>query len=188
MSPTVKDYCWRIANIILAGSTLRNQGAPGVSQAAREFVTNLDLKLFVSEDERAFQEELDRQTELLKRQLPAHAQNWGTARKAINLFLAEAQYHRAICQAYGLERIVPFLEIPLDGQVGECLTKRARKSGDRNFPQWPGIIHLTPPISNRYQQFASVLAKQEGADWSRIHLDVLIWRAKKGPVDWCAHA
>lgn len=176
MPPTIEDYRWRIANIILAGSTLRNQGAAGVSLAAREFVTKLDLRRFVREDEPAFQKELDHQTKRLERQLPAGAQNWGTARKAINLFLAEAQYHRIVCQEYNLERIIQFLEIPLDGQVAEYLREHAVGVEIKDLPSWPGIKHLKPDASKRFQDCALALARKQGPNWARVQMDVIIWR------------
>ena len=176
MPPSIEDYRLRLANLAVGPTTLRNQGASGVAEAAREFLSKLNLTKFVHENETAFAHELDRQTESLIKSLPKGAQHWGTARKAINLFLGEAYYHKFVCSAYGLEKIEGFLELPLDGQVGSFLTREARKAGEEKFPRWSGIKFLTASISKQYQDFAFEFAKSVGDDWARIHLDVIIWR------------
>jgi hypothetical protein len=176
MPPSLEDYRWRIANVALAGSTLRNQGAAGVVVAAQGFAASLDLARFVTDDEEAFLRELDLQADNLRKSLPNGAQNWGTARKAINVFLEEAFYHRFVCPAFGLERIERYLEVPLDYQVADHIRRNATASGEQDFPRFPGIKYLTPTMSRRFQDFANVLANRRGEDWARIHLDAIIWR------------
>jgi hypothetical protein len=174
MPPSLEDFRERLANITIGSTTLRNQGASGVINAARCFLKNLDLVRFVTDNQTDFARELDTQTDFLRQSFPAQAQYWGTARKAINLFLAEAYYHRFICAAYHLETIEHLLELPLDSQVGNFLTNEARQVGEIDFPQWPGLKHLNPKDSKRYQSFANQLAKNKG--WARVHLDVIIWK------------
>ena len=176
MPPTIENYQFRLAHLVIDPATLRNQGAPGVAEAARKFLVRLDLRRFVTDDETTFARELNLQTDLLKESLPKGAQHWGTARKAINLLLGEAYYHRFLCNTYGLQKIESYLEIPLDGQVGDFLTRKAREAGDAPFPRWPSIKHLTQPISDRYQSFAADFARGMGNGWARIHLDVIIWQ------------
>jgi hypothetical protein len=172
-SPSIEDYRKRLANVSIGPTTLRNQGASGVTEVAREFLKKLDLTRFIHDNELAFAQELDHQTELLIKSLPKGAQHWGTARKAINLFLGEVYYHRFVCEAYRLDKIENFLELPLDSQVGNFLYREARKTGKANFPRWLGIKYLTASSSKQYHDFAFELAKS--IDCARIHLDLIIW-------------
>lgn len=176
MRPDIKEFRERLANITIGPTTLRNQGAPGVVVIARGFLKDLDLRRFITNDQSNFLRELDLQTNILCQKFPAKASNWGAARKAINLFLAEAYYHRFIYEAFGLETIESFLEVPLDSQVGESLTEEADLRGERDFPRWPGLKHLKPETSKRYQDFAYLLAEARGC--ARVHLDVIFWRPK----------
>ena len=102
MPPTIENYPFRLAHLVIDPATLRNQGAPGVAEAARKFLVGLDLRRFGVVDEAAFAYELNLQTDSLRKNLPRGAQNWGTARKALNLFLGEAYYHRFLHKAYDL--------------------------------------------------------------------------------------
>lgn len=165
----------RLANIAIGPSALRNQGASGVIDAARKFLAGLDLTQFVVADEEQFLKVLDKQTEKLRTDFPDGAKNWGAARKAINLFLAECCYHRFICQEYHLEKIEAFLETPLDSQVAKKLIKKA-KENDEKLPRWQGLKHLTQSESNDYQQFAYQYAKKEEKLPARFYLDVIIWQ------------
>lgn len=174
MLPTLENFRERLANITISSSTLRNQGAPGVINKARYFLKNLNLVKFVTDNQTDFSKELDKQTDLLRLSFPIQSQHWGTARKAINLFLAESYYHKFVCAGYNLEIIEPFLELPLDSQVGKFLTNEARKYGEMDFPQWKGLKYLNAEESKRYQDFANRLAKDKG--YARVFLDVVIWQ------------
>ncbi len=177
MPPSLEDYRQRIANVAIGPTTLRNQGTPGIVDAARSFLWNLDLARFVADDQAVFMSELDARTEALRRRFPVGArENWGAARKSINLFLAEAYYHQFVCKAYRLDRVVSFLEVPLDSQVANFLLQAARDIHVTGLPSWHGIKYVTPPNNKKYQDFALVCAKQKfGEDWERVHLDVVIW-------------
>lgn len=177
MPPSMEQFRQRVANIAIGPSTLRNQGAPGVNALLRAFLTRLNLTRFVSEDESVFRKELDRQTVFVIRKLPKGAQHWGAARKAINLFLAEAYYHRFLCKEYHLARIEKFLEVPLDRQVAKFLINKARTMSDSRLPRWRGIKHLTPTDSRRYQDFANDYATTLADDWARVHRGVIMWRS-----------
>ena len=177
MFPSLENYRERLANITIGPTTLRNQGASGITNIARQFLKELDLSQFVAPNQDDFMTELDLHTEALKQKFPDKAQNWGTARKAINLFLAEAYYHRFICEAYHLQRIERFLELPLDSQVGRFLTNAANQVGEIDFPKWPGLKYLTSKESKRYQDFAEILASKKGC--ARVHLDVIIWQPER---------
>jgi hypothetical protein len=177
MPPSIEQYRERVANVVIGASTLRNQGASGVNTAVRTFLAHLDLLAFGQDTEAMFQGELDQQTEALAQSLPEGARHWGTARKAINLFLGEAYYHRVLCQEYELIRIATFLEVPLDGQVARFLREQAKKAGSL-LPRWNTIRNLTPECSREYQRFALEYASTLGEGWHRIHLDLIIWRSQ----------
>ena len=174
MPPTIQAYLSRLANTSIGPSTLRNQGAPGVTSAVREFLASLDIGRFANE--RQFPSELDSHTDALMRALPAGAQNWGTARKSLNLFLGECYYHRFVSEHYNLQVILPLLEVPLDSQVAGLLYRLARTRKDHRVPPWPGIRQLTPPVGGSYQRFASVFASGLGPGWARIHIDLIAWQ------------
>ncbi len=176
LPPRIEDYQKRVAHIAIDGGTLRNQGAPGVAKTARDFLSKIALAKFVKDDETSFLKELDRQTELLRNRFPKDAKNnYGAARKAINLFLHEAFYHRVLYEKYGLREIEAFLELPLDGQVGKYLSDQAREGGEPNFPCWQTIKSLTSETNRRYQDFARVHARKMGSGCKRIQLEVKIW-------------
>lgn len=172
MQPQADVFQRRLAQVI-DGAVLRNQGAAGVTLAARIFLETLDLRQFLTADAKAFAQELDRQTEALRLRLPANAQNWGASRKALNLFLLEACYNRILCAEYMLERIESFLEIPMDDQLGKYLRRKAVDLGVKTVPPWTTIKGLTPDKNRQYQEFAAHLAQQMG--WYRVHLDIDTW-------------
>src|SRR6516165_5083998 len=94
MAPSIKLFRRRVANVVIGSSTLRNQGAARVIETARAFLAKLKISRFVG-DRDTFTQELDRQTKKLARaicKLPRvltdGAKHWGTARKALNLFLS----------------------------------------------------------------------------------------------------
>ena len=176
VAPAAPLFCRRIANTVIGSSSLRNQGGPGVIRLARDFLAQVALERFVRGSESEFLAELDHQTEaLLERLRPAAG--WGTARKALNLFLEEACYHRFLSHKYGLDRIARFLEVPLDGQVARFLIKRANESG-QTLPRWHTIKGLSPEQSREYQDFA---LKYAGDTWFRVHLDLIAWRGEEAP-------
>jgi hypothetical protein len=104
----------RIANVAIAPSTLRNQGAPGVAEATRTFLADLDLRVLRGIDPAAYAGILEEWTARLMQQFPGGAQNWGTARKALNVFMVQAFLDRFLAEEYGLDRL------------GQCLRNAAR--------------------------------------------------------------
>jgi hypothetical protein len=112
-------------------------------------------------------------TERLKRKFPPKAQNWGVARKTVNLFLRDCTYDHHLRAYYGLAVIEPWLEVPLDSYVANTLGKHKRYE----LPsRWPGVKYLTPEESARYQDVAQRLADHKGI--YRVDLDLYWWRMK----------
>jgi len=155
----------------IPANAIRNQGAPGVLRAVRAFLRRLSLARFRTRTRPEFEAHLDAVTERLRRRLPADAQHWGAARKALNLFLRDCAYDHHLRTHYGLATVEPWLEVPLDSYVAGAL--RAARRG-RLLPQWPGLKGLTPEDSSRYQEAAQRLAERKGIN--RVHLDLYWWR------------
>jgi hypothetical protein len=159
----------RLAETSIGPSALRNQGSAGVIQAAKTFMEKLDLGAVCLDSESRFQRVLNKLTERLRSALPPNAQHWGAARKALNLFLRDAFYNRYTFGQYGLARLEPWLEVPLDKYVAIELLK-----GDRSLPRWEGVKYLSPATSELYQASASIMAERRGV--ARVHLDLWLYR------------
>src|SRR5688500_13024764 len=111
----------KVAVSAIPASALRGQGAPGVVGAARDFLTEMSLSRFVVQTESGFVRRLDSATRALCGRLPRRGRAWGTGRKALNLFLRDAMYNVYLARQFGLSRMEPFLEIPLDSYVARLI-------------------------------------------------------------------
>lgn len=163
-----------VANISISGSTLRNQGAAGVAEAARQFLAELPLNTFLDIQSVDYPGILNQWTEKLRTQLPLGAQNWGTARKALNVFLVQVFLNRYLEEHYGLNEFGEVLETPLDSYAAKGLK---RLSSMTKLPRWDAIKRLTTKSSKDYQECASQVAQQRGLN--RACLDIILWRPKK---------
>jgi hypothetical protein len=135
------------------------------------------LEDFREIDKGTFKNLLDRHTLRLQgqiRKLDNSAFYWGSARKAINIFLATACYHAVLRREYDLDKIEDYMEIPLDSQVAKKLSTEAKKR-EIALSQWESLKHLPKNLSEEYQKFALLYAQE--LKCSRVQLDVLIWRA-----------
>ena len=165
-----------IAVTTIGPSTLRNQGASGVIEAAQKHLATVELSVFSAKNENDFLASLNAQTERLRTALPLGAQNWGAARKALNLFLRDICYNRFLCERHALAQSEDWMEIPLDGLVARALKRRA---GRGKLPRWPGLNELTVDVSGFFQAFAREFAASKGI--SRVHLDMRLWtKERKG--------
>jgi len=159
-----------VAVTAIGPSSLMNQGASGVINAAQEFLALLDLSVFSTGVKLYFRSQLDTATDSLLLALPKNAQNWGTARKAVNLFLRDALYNHYLATKYNLHRIENWLEIPLDSAVARGLKKLGNRA---ELPVWPGLKKLSSEISAQFQSFAQDIAKERSL--ARVHLDIYLW-------------
>ena len=150
-------------------SALRQQGA-AVLTAAQDYVGLMDLTGASAFDQDEFKAWLGDHTEALLDALPIRNRPWGTARKAINLFLRDVLYNQYLNDHFGFAKLEPWLEIPLDHAVATGLID-ADKNG--RLHRWPGLKHLKPEVSRIYQEFASEKAKEKGVE--RVHLDIYLW-------------
>src|SRR5437667_5080785 len=168
----IKQVHNRVAQTAVGASALRNQSGRYVVQRAREFLRRIDLSRFNVKTEAAFRRRLDNLTESLRSSLPQGARNWGTARKALNLFLRDAAYSFYLREHYDLARLEPWLEVPLDSLTAAGIS---RSNTGNAVPRWPGVKHLTPDVSNAYQAAASQIGESYAIN--RVHLDLSWWRA-----------
>jgi len=163
-----------IAVTTIGPSALRNQGSKGVVKAAQRHLAAVDLGVFRVEDEAAFHRTLDQETERLRRALPREAQNWGAARKALNLFLRDICYNRFLCKRHKLAQTEEWMEIPLDSLIAASLKRKGKRG---HLPPWPGLNGLTPKLSFKFQAFAKQVALAQGI--SRVHLDMRLWTEER---------
>ncbi|HOO51823.1 MAG TPA: hypothetical protein PLK94_11100 [Alphaproteobacteria bacterium] len=168
---TIEYLRRRTAELAIGNSTLRNQGAPGVAKAARAFLSQLDLKSFSVSSEEKFVDALDRATEKLVQVLPYGARNWGTARKALNIFLRDCLYNQFLCTHFAISQVHPWLEVPLDSYVAKGL--RGTFEGNC-LPKWTTITGLEHEPSDQYQKVAGKVAEKIGCN--RVDLDIYLWR------------
>ena len=165
---------WRIASTSIGPSTARNMGPPGTIRAAQDFLAGLDLSRFAVGSEAKFRGLLDDATHDLTACLPLGAQNWGPARKFLNIFLRGVVYNKYLCSFHDLDPIEGWLEVPLDKEVARGL--RDEVGGDE-LPLWMTVKRLEPHESSIYQTFAAVIAADKGI--YRVHLDLYYWRKNK---------
>jgi hypothetical protein len=175
MSITNKDYIRKIAETSIGISTLRGHPKNTIS-TTRSYLKKLTLDDFQCTNVKDFNAVLDKHTIRLSKQikkLDYRFAFWGSARKALNLFLGNAAYHAILRKEYRLDRIEKYLEVPLDKQVANGLITLAEER-DIILPKWKTIKGLLPDESNLYQSFANSYAKELGC--TRIQLDLLLWR------------
>jgi hypothetical protein len=161
----------RTAELAIGASTLRNQGGPHVVSAARSFLKQLDLQLFGADSPQAFRRVLDQQTARLKAALPPGAQNWGAARKALNIYLRDILYSHYLCGEYGFAGLEEWLELPLDSEAAKGLHSEPEGHA---LIRWTGVKRLDPKVSESYQDIARQVAARYRT--ARIHLDLIYWR------------
>jgi hypothetical protein len=180
----------RVAEGAAGPSTLRGRGREGFVEEARTFLKQLRLSQYSgAASPRRFRAILDHDThklfltfqEIKRNNLGTPCgenEEWGAARKTLNLFLRDVLYNRYLCQHFQFQAIEDWLEVPLDSYVAKGLRKCAPK-----LPSWAGLVRLTHEDSDRYQDKAASMASDCG--FAPVHLDVLFWRALRKPCELC---
>jgi hypothetical protein len=159
----------RVARIAVGASTVRGRGNSGVVAAARKHLRHVDLARFGTEP-RAYRRALDRESLALLAVLPKAARHWGLARKLLNIFLRDCFYTTYLSRDFNLRRAEGAFEIPLDSITALNVK---RDSGRGTLPRWPGVKHLTPALSDRFQRAAAALAAQQRI--APVHMDAVWW-------------
>jgi hypothetical protein len=173
----------QVAELAVGASTLRNQGGSGLVRIAREHFKQVNLTKYSSANNQdEFSRLLDDDTDKLMRSFPPGAQqNWGAARKAMNLFLRNSTYNRFLFHEFGLARIEKWLEVPLDNDVAKGLIsdfqngKFVLPTGTL-LPDWKNIKSLKQEENKLFQNAAQALADSKGI--ARVHVDLLYWRTR----------
>lgn len=161
-----------MASTAIGPSTARGMGPSGMIPRARKYLAGLPVRSFQVQTQKEFTAALDRATQRFVKSLPKGARHWGAARKFLNIYLRDLVYNRFLCEHYRLERIEPWLELPLDSHVAKGLRK---ERGGSRVPRWKTVIGLDAKLNDEYQTFASDVARQKHT--SRIHLDIIYWRS-----------
>lgn len=162
-----------VAETSIGASALRNQGVKDLIQPCRDYCKKIDLAAIPREPQN-FASWLNRKTTALMYKVPKEAKNnFGAARKALNLFLRSSAYNCCLNQAYQLDEMLPLLEVPLDSYVGKGLRRDAT---NRELPKWDRLKKIKPELHEQFQQAANVVAQVKGVH--RADLDVYYYRKK----------
>jgi hypothetical protein len=85
--------------------------------------------------------------------------------------MRDASYNVHLREIYpSLKPLEHVLEVPLDSYVAEGLFKEDGAI-DFDLQRWDAVIRLKPEQNEKFQQWASIVAKQKGI--LRVHLDLL---------------
>jgi hypothetical protein len=165
----IQEMQRRIAQTSIGPSSLRNQGAPGIIDKCRNFCEKLALYKY---NPKTFTNQLNKDTRKLLKILKKDEKSWGTARKALNLFLRDAFYNVYLSKKYKLYKVEHLLEIPLDNDV-------ANKINNSKYVQkWKHIKNTSEEDNTKFQDAALKIAKKNKVFKHRVHLDLIFWRSK----------
>ncbi len=159
----------RMAQASIGASSLRNQGKSKVIEICRKFCMAMDLSKYTP---KSFKTQLDKDTRKLLKRLGMKETQWGTARKAINLFLRDVFYNKYLVPVYKMGKLDYLLEVPLDTQVADKI-KRYSQGEDLI---WHGIKHTTESENKAFQDAANQIANENISINFRVHLDLIFWR------------
>ncbi|WP_055335324.1 hypothetical protein [Ralstonia solanacearum] len=167
----------RMAHSAVGPSTIRGMAPAGTIGHVRDFLGGYNLRHLKRWTQRTYTARLDEMTAALlahlRASVPERALEWGGCRKCVNIFLRNAMYNRYLAEKYQLDRLEPWMEVPLDSHVAEGLWDE----GIPDTPRWETVIGLTREVSEIWQGVASVASARKGIH--RVHLDVHYWRRKK---------
>ncbi|MGA3983485.1 hypothetical protein ACI2TD_17895 [Ralstonia nicotianae] len=168
----------RMANSAIGPSTIRGMAPSGTIKYVRGFLAAYDLAQLMRWTQGTYIDQLDEVTDALLDHVQAEVEKrpaleWGGCRKCVNIFLRNAMYNRYLAEAYRLDRLEPWMEVPLDSHVAAGL----QNERIQNTPRWHTVIGLTKDESEVWQGIASIVAGKKGIH--RVHLDVHYWRRKK---------
>jgi hypothetical protein len=167
----------RIAELAANSSTLRRR-PKGTVKKTQCFLRVIKLEQFSVEEENDFKSKLNVCTNRLRKKFPSKAKNdWGAARKVLNIFLRDVLYNRILCRHYKFRKIEEWMEVPLDKYVYDGLKEDAGKMDFRTPPTWSYINKLKLKGSNDYQEIAKDIAGKKRI--LRVDLDLVYWRNKE---------
>lgn len=173
MTPPIELVQRRLSITSVATSTVRGQ-PKGTVAIARKFLQSINLKDFSVENEDQFRNVLNSCTEELKDMLPSNS--WGIARKVLNIFLFQAVHDIFLNRNYELDKIIKYLEVPLDNPNAKKIKCYAKMDG-KNL-EWRNIYSLKAEESIKFQEYARGYANRE-FNCERCHLDIYWWHSEK---------
>ncbi len=171
MTPQISLVQKRIANVSVGASTVRGKGRKGIKAIVTQYLgESINLKDFSDASSDTFQNLLDKHTKELKNKIKLD--EWGLSRKVLNIFIFEAAHNTILNSYYHFEKIIPFLEVPLDNTNAKNLIELAEKEG--MTLKWNGIKWLDAETSSQFQDYAKLYARRQG--YARCYLDLQWWR------------
>lgn len=153
-----------------SGAALRNQER-GVLKVVQKQLKIVELREVPFGSAIAYRRWLDRHTQTMLGAMTVMIKPWGTARKALNLFMRSCICDHYLRTEYRLDRIERLAEIPLDSIVAKALKQEA---GRGQLPTWPGLKRLTKDQNDQFQAFAEGYAEELGL-LARVYLDNYLW-------------
>ena len=167
---TTRKY---LAVIVIGGSTLRNQGEGTVRRVQDYLLDSVNLANLATKHASAarYGAWLDGHTDRLLAAIGGKHRPWGTARKAMNMFVRACICNHHLRERFDLGRLEPVAEMPLDSVSAKALKVFAGPGG---LPMWPGLRNLRKPESDRFQRYAAERTVLIGAT-ARIYLDFALW-------------
>ncbi|MFY7964293.1 MAG: hypothetical protein ACOVO1_05305 [Chitinophagaceae bacterium] len=169
----------RISKTAIVSSTLRNQGLSGMIEITKNYLLKIDLGLFFEalKSEKAFKVFLDNHTNTLAKKYQSVApNNWGAARKSLNIFFRDVVYNIFLSKQFLLpnntndyNKAIKNLEVPLDSKVAKAIIYELN---DKSI-KWKGVKHLTSSLNEQLQELAAIIANSKKT--ARVHLDLFFW-------------
>ncbi len=149
-------------------STVRGLKKKGILSKIRGYLARIDLNGVPKQNADEFGKWLNRWTNYIKKKCKC---SWGTARKAVNLFLRACFYNHYLRRKYGLGKVEKWLEIPLDNFVAKHF-----KQHNKNL-KWSGILNLDAKESGKFQEYSKEYARKYAQSFvhrAKVHLDIYI--------------
>ena len=113
---------------------------------------------------------LDSYTSKLKQKIakPIHSEHWGMCRKAINLYLRDCYYNKALNEHFSLDKVASYLETPIDSFAMKALAKYT------SFVKKSAIKALDKNTHQEWQKAAKTFAQTNKLP-NRVDADLIIY-------------
>lgn len=166
----------------VGASAMRGQARKGGIAKVREALLETSVEVLGRvKNQTRFRVWLDQETDRISRNASRHGVRWGTARKALNLWLRDIAYNHYFRSGYGLERVEPWLEVPLDSYTAKFIRAEIERQGLillSPLPPWTTVKAVTPAFSEAYQDAAGLLVGTRAYGYLRdpVHIDLVAWR------------
>lgn len=151
------------------------RGQPkGTLKKIHAYLGRLRLDRLAGMDRTDYARWLGAHTQYLRRKLGGRKEQWGVARKAMNLFARQCLYNTYLSRAFHLAWLQRHMETPLDSVVARGLKKEAEEAGRAMPSRWKGLVGLDSKASEEFQDEARKCARDVGVR-CRVFLDNYLW-------------